>query len=352
MYANHMLPVFSGTKMSAWMREQFIIKSFTLPVQGWRQGQLRRRPSPSDSWKEPKLCSWQRTPLTKLQCCLLNVSNIMLRSWREEVVDTALAEDDSSLLWTRLPWSSMVKLGIPHSPEIGIGTLHLWVCKLATRGTEIPWRAFTPTELVTMRTYADRFQNETRRSFACRRLAAVLSNIGLYPLRPVWLSISDATPTQASRVQKVMREWLHRVSIASGFHAALAKFWSRNLRLVRGKPQALVQRFCNHRQVARSFDGRGDSQGGSQQLLFVDENLKMHAPQSSAHLLQQWAAKLSSWVSASNIEAEVAVEACAIHAHGLHPNTHQPNTTQSNQGWIWGYICWVLFLLGLTSPRW
>ena len=71
-------------------------------------------------------------------------------------------------------------------------------------------------------------------------------------------------------------------------------------------------RFCHHRQVARSFDGRGDSHGDSQQLLFVDENLKMHAPQSSAHLLRQWGAKLSSWVSASNIEAEVAVAVCAM----------------------------------------
>ena len=349
MYANHMLPVFIGTKMQAWMREQFVIKSFTLPVQGWRQGKSRRRPSPSDSWKEPKLSSWQRTPLTKLQCCLLNVSNLMLRSWKDEVVDAALAEDDSSLIWTKLPWSSMVKLGIPQNPEIGMGTLHLWVCKLATRGTEIPWRAFTPTELVTMRMYADRLQNETRRSFACRRLATVLSNTGLYPLRPVWLSIPDATPSEASRMQKVIRGLLSRVSTASGFHAAIAKFWSRNLRIVRGKPQTLIQRFCNHRQVARSFDGRGDSQGGAQQLLFVDENLKTHAPQSSAHLLRQWAAKLSSWVLTSNIEAEVAVTACETDAHGVHPNTHQPDTAQSSRDWIWGYISWVLFLLGLIG---
>ena len=113
-----------------------------------------------------------------------------------------------------------------------------------------------------MRTYADRLQSETRRSFACRRLATVLSNTGLSPLRPVWLNIPDATPSEASRMQKVIRGWLYRVSTASGFPAAIAEFWSRNLRIVRGKPQTLVQWFCNHRQVARSFVGRGDSQGG------------------------------------------------------------------------------------------
>ena len=47
-YKNHMLRVFVGAKKQAWALEQFIIRSFTLPVQGWKQDIPN---ADTDTWK-------------------------------------------------------------------------------------------------------------------------------------------------------------------------------------------------------------------------------------------------------------------------------------------------------------
>ena len=167
--------------------------------------------------------------------------------------------------------------------------------KLATRGTNIPRSELTPAELILMRNLADKIQHESRRSYAHRRSSSVIHNLGLRPLRKVHLTLNDATPAKPCRVQKVVRAWLQHVARASHLHSALAKFWARNICIVRGKPQTVVQRFCNHRQVARCFLARAAIHRGPHNMTFVDANLKIHAPQASSRLVKHWAQRICSW---------------------------------------------------------
>ena len=58
---------------------------------------------------------------------------------------------------------------------------------------------------------------------------AARTDLGLRPLRKVHLTLNDATPAEACRVQKVVRAWLQHVARASHSHSAWAKLWAKNI---------------------------------------------------------------------------------------------------------------------------
>lgn len=323
LHRNHFMPVFSGTKFEAWKREQFIIRSFTLPVQSWRK-HGRDLPSHYSHTSTPTIHRWNRSRISVVHACALNVSDMMRGSWHEETLDSVIACQESSHAWTKLSWSQMVKLGVPDSPPVDEGNLHLWTCKIATRGATVPWNCFTPNWLVKMRTLADHIQNPCRRGRAKQRLSSAMRNLDLHTLKPIWVSLPDATPSEASRVQTMLHLWFNAIAIFSAMHKSLVSFWRRNLHIVRGKPRTVAQCMCNHRQAAKAFDARDLHQGPDHghSLHFIDENLKIPMPTRSKKLVVIWAHMLYTWLSVSNIEPEVAEQTCkALTPEPVHSST-------------------------------
>lgn len=310
LHRNHLMPIFSSTKLDAWKREQFIIRSFTLPVQSWRKKSLEVPSRPQRTNRSVQ--RWNRQEISAEQACALNVTNMMLGCWHVETLDAVIACCESSHVWTKLSWSCMLRLGVSESPPLDEGSLHLWTCKIATRGTYIPWHDFTPNWLVKMRSLADHLQNPSRKGRAKQRLSCAMRKLDMQTLKPVWLSFPDATPAEASRAQKVLRAWLAWIAMASALHKSLVSFWRRNLYIVRGKPRTVVQCMCNHRQAAMLFDVGSfrDDLGVRGSLLFVDENLRVPMPTRSKRLIVEWAHRLYMWLLKSNLELDMAEEAC------------------------------------------
>ena len=186
------MPIFSGTKLDAWKREQFIIRSFTLPVQSWRKKSFDVPSQPQRT--NPSVQRWNRPKISAEQACALNVTNMMLDCWHVETLDAVIACCESSHVWAKLSWSCVLRLGVSETPPCDEGNLHLWTCKIATRGTHIPWHDVTPNWLVKMRSLADRLQNPSCKGRAKQRLSCAMRKLDMQTLKPVWLSFPRCNP--------------------------------------------------------------------------------------------------------------------------------------------------------------
>ena len=334
-HRNHMTPVFVGLREQAWKREQFIIRSFATPAQGRRS---RTRDTFCNHCQHAwavKLHSWQRAPVCKQKALNLNVDRMMSHAWDAQTLDAAAASLESTNAWCTLPWSALVRFGVPAQPPLKLAASHLWVAKVATRGQCVPWSAMSPAMLVTMRVLVERVCNPARRAHARQCVNNALQRKGFVTLNRKWIVLHGATPKEAARVQKMLRTWLRTVGQASTLHFALARWWRLHLHVVRGAPQTILRRVCNHRWHARRFDARSVRAPGmlrkllrllpleiaslgasvsaqSAKMVMFDENLNVPLPSSAKQLTVPWSRQICQWALGSNIACELAAETMSV----------------------------------------
>ena len=204
--------------------------------------------------------------------------------------------------------------GGPAAPEYHAKYSLIWVCRAAKMGTTVPWRDIPPVTLVRMRCLAENITNPARGALVRRRMARAIHRARLERLSKVWLALHDATPSVGARVQKCLQTWLAKVATTSNLHQAVAGWWSRHLKVMRGAPTTLLHRCCNHRQVAAKFGDEqltspSTSQPGPAKMHFIDESLKVHAPMRTHHVAQKWTSLIAHWLGTANIEREAPEKA-------------------------------------------
>ena len=340
-HKNHATPVWIGLKREAYRREQFILRAFTLPLQTARKRKTHVKhsldplqsacPAP-DCVRPPRPHKWQRS-LPELPQ-LVNVDVLLDKSWAPKPVDMSSALLEKQGVWKSLAWAAMRHLGIPDTPTYDMNSAHLWVCKVATRGTHISWQCLWPALLVKMRRLAEMLVSPARRAKAVERINAALRRKHLHTLCVSCLVLQDASHSEVIRLRRVLHELLDKVGTASPLHAELTRWWKGSLRVLRGKPITLLDKVLNHRHCARMFDvDRVGWEAVQSEFVLVDENLNLPHPPHARALAGKWAKSLHTWVRQSNLATEVVGEALLLRGSLRAPKNRQPKAT-----W-WGNLC-------------
>ena len=341
LHKNHATPIWFGQKSAAYKREQFILRAFTLPLQATRKNRSRashQADAPQSVVAKPvcvchfKPHKWQRN--LPEQPTLVNVDVLLSKSWIPKLVDMETALLEKQGVWKSLAWGAMRRLGVPDTPAYHMNAAHLWVCKVATRGTKISWQCLRPALLVKMRRLAEMLASPARRAKAVERVNAALRRKQLRALNAACLVLQDASQGETIRVRRMLHELLDKVGEVSPLHGELARWWKGSLRVVKGKPITLLDRVVNHRSVAKLFDvERRGWDAARSELVLVDENLNLPHPPHARALAGKWAQSLHRWVQHSNLVAEVVHEALLVPG-----NCNTSKRRQEKQS-CWNFVC-------------
>ena len=323
---------------AAYMREQFILRSYTLPLQG---GRKKAKPiqnplgGPSEMQRSRvharplQIHKWHRSlPTSPLH---VNVDILMAKTCIPRLVSAGDAQREDTGMWKRLAWAEMCKLGVPDTPPCELLCAHLWTCKVATRGTKVCWSCFWPALLVRMRRLAELLTSPARRAKAVERINAALRRKHLHPLSTFSLVLPDASHSEAVRVRRIVHEMLDSVGSASPLHKELALWWK--LLVLRGKPITLLDKVVNHRACARAFESvKHVGKALESSLVFLDENLNIPQPPHSRALVAKWVQPLEQWAQRSNFAGEVVADALKL------PMKSSKRVNQHGPGSRWWHV--------------